>query len=163
HTLNIRLFPSDLTYIINHAEDEVIFVDRSLISVLWPVMPTLTTVKHIVLMDDGQGDVPDDPRIVNYESLMADVDPIDFGVIVDLMESERVTFAGGVPSIWMGALPLLEGRDMSSLRIIISGGSAVPKALSQGMQEKTGLPITQAWGMTETSPLASICTIKSYL
>ena len=47
HTLNIRLFPEQLTYIVNHAEDEVIFVDRSLLGLLWPLLvPTFTTVRH---------------------------------------------------------------------------------------------------------------------
>ncbi|MEY3493196.1 MAG: hypothetical protein RL413_614, partial [Actinomycetota bacterium] len=55
HTLNIRLFPEQLTYIANHAEDEVIFVDRSLIGLLAPLLPTFTTVKHLVIMDDGKG------------------------------------------------------------------------------------------------------------
>src|SRR3954451_24410815 len=50
HTLNIRLFPEQLTYIVNHAEDEVIFVDRSLLGVLGPLLPTFDTVKHVVVM-----------------------------------------------------------------------------------------------------------------
>ena len=58
HTLNIRLFPEQLTYIVNHAEDEVIFVDRSLTGLLWPLLPTFETVRHIVVMDDGKGDDP---------------------------------------------------------------------------------------------------------
>jgi fatty-acyl-CoA synthase len=63
----------------------------------------------------------------------------------------------------MGVLPELEGRDVSSLRVIPCGGSAVPKALSEGFRTKVGLPILQAWGMTETSPLVSVCNIKSTL
>jgi fatty-acyl-CoA synthase len=55
----------------------------------------------------------------------------------------------------MGMLPLLAGRDLSALRSVICGGSAVPKALSEGYREQVGLPILQAWGMTETSPVAS--------
>ena len=53
HTLNIRLFPDDIIYIANHAEDEVVFVDRSLLKVLWPLVDGLETVKHVVVMDDG--------------------------------------------------------------------------------------------------------------
>ena len=63
----------------------------------------------------------------------------------------------------MGVLPELKGRDTSSLRAIPCGGSAVPRALSEAYREQTGLPILQAWGMTETSPIASVGRIKSTL
>jgi fatty-acyl-CoA synthase len=85
------------------------------------------------------------------------------GSLADLIESEGVTVAAGVPTIWMGVLPELEGRDVSALRAIPCGGSAVPRSLSEGYRETTGLPLLQAWGMTETSPLAAVCTIKSTL
>ena len=63
HTLNIRLFPEQLTYIVNHAEDEVIFVDRSLLgAAVAAAADTFETVRHLVVMDDGKGDVPDDRR-----------------------------------------------------------------------------------------------------
>jgi acyl-CoA synthetase (AMP-forming)/AMP-acid ligase II len=79
------------------------------------------------------------------------------GAIIELLESEKVTITGGVPTIWMGMLPLVDGHDLSALRLIICGGSAVPKSLSEAYREKIGLPIFQAWGMTETSPLGSVC------
>jgi fatty-acyl-CoA synthase len=249
HTLNIRLFPEQLTYIVNHAEDEVIFVDRSLLGLLWPLVDTFETVRHVVVMDDGPGEVPDDPRIADYESLLSEAAPVELVVddedqaaamcytsgttgnpkgvvyshrssvlhsmsammadtlgvceqdvilpvvpmfhanawgltqaaafagaslvfpgpdlsppaIADLMERGHVTLAAGVPTIWMGVLPLLDGRDLSSLTRIVCGGSAVPKALSEGYREKTGLPILHAWGMTETSPLGSVCRVRSSL
>src|ERR671910_1239993 len=56
HTLNIRLFPDDIVYIADHAEDEIVFVDRSLLGVFWPLVDRLETVKHVVVMDDGQGE-----------------------------------------------------------------------------------------------------------
>ncbi len=245
HTLNIRLFPEQLTYIVNHAEDEVIFVDRSLLALLQPLLKTFVTVKHLVLMDDGKGDVPDDLNglpLYNYEDLLAAAQPIAWTVVpentaasmcytsgttgnpkgvvyshrstflhtmaamtvdslgaresdvilpvvpmfhanawglahaavasgaslimpgpdlsgkavADLIVNEKVTVAAGVPTIWMGVLPELKGRDTSHLRAIPCGGSAVPKALSEAYREATGLPILQAWGMTETSPIAAI-------
>jgi fatty-acyl-CoA synthase len=81
--------------------------------------------------------------------------------IADLMETEKVTLAAGVPTIWMGVLPELDGRDLSHLQRIVCGGSAVPKRLSEAYREKTGLPILHAWGMTETSPLGSVCRTRS--
>jgi fatty-acyl-CoA synthase len=63
----------------------------------------------------------------------------------------------------MGVLPELDGRDTRSLRSIVCGGSAVPRALSEAYVASVGLPILQAWGMTETSPLGAVCHIKSSL
>ena len=70
HTLNIRLFPEQLTYIANHAEDEVIFVDRTVLPLLWKLIDTMPTVKHVVVMNDGgDNEIPDDPRILDYETI----------------------------------------------------------------------------------------------
>ena len=74
HTLNIRLSADQLVYVANHAEDEVIFVDRSLARLLFPLVDRLTTVKHVVVMDDGAGDVPPldgGPEVHDYETLLA--------------------------------------------------------------------------------------------
>jgi len=250
HTLNIRYFPEQLIYTVDHAEDEVIFVDRSLLPLFGPYLPQLGTVRQVVVMDDG-ADVPwpDDPRLVAWDDVIGtaaeaeltdrvteerraaaicyttgttghpkgvlyshrsawlhanaattsgvfglserdrvlpvvpmfhanawglpyacllagaelvmpgpDLSP---GAIVELLESERVTITGGVPTIWMGMVPHLEGRDLSALRMIICGGSAVPRVLSETYREKLGRPITQAWGMTETSPIGSVCIERS--
>ena len=248
HTLNIRLFPDQLTYIVNHADDEVIFVDRSLLALLAPLLPTFERLRHLVVMDDGAGAVPTDlagHEPLDYEELLAVSEPVEFRVddehraasmcytsgttgnpkgvlyshrstflhtfgvmtvdslgaresdvimpvvpmfhanawglahaavasgaalvmpgadlsgraLADLIVDERVTVAAGVPTIWMQVLPELRGRDSSSLRAIPCGGSAVPKALSEAYREQTGLPILQAWGMTETSPIAAVCRL----
>ena len=72
-----------------------------------------------------------------------------------------MTLAAGVPTIWMGARELLaQARDRHRLRAIVCGGSAVPKALSEAYRQEVGLPILQAWGMTETSPLASVARVR---
>ncbi len=252
HTLNLRLFPEQLTYIVNHAADEVIFLDHSVAGLIWPLMETFETVRHVVLMDDG-APAPDAdaiaPEVHDYEDLLAAATPTDwtpvpenragsmmytsgttgnpkgvvyshrsmvlhtFGAMMTdtlgiherdvilpvvpmfhanswglahagvatgatlvmpgadlsapalatLIADEGVTVAAGVPTIWMGVLPELEGRNTSALRAIPCGGSAVPRALSEGYREVTGLPLLQAWGMTETSPLAAVCNIKSTL
>ena len=81
HTLNIRLFPEQLTYIANHAEDEVVFVDRTTLPLLWKLIDSMTTIKHVVVMDDGgDNEIPDDPRVLDYETLLADASPVDFSI-----------------------------------------------------------------------------------
>lgn len=83
--------------------------------------------------------------------------------IASLMEKERVTVACGVPTIWIGLLHLLDREqfDFSALRAIFCGGSAVPRALIEGLYRKN-ITIIQAWGMTETSPVASFSRLRSY-
>jgi fatty-acyl-CoA synthase len=75
-----------------------------------------------------------------------------------LIEAERPTLAGAVPTIWNGLLQHVRahGGDLSSLRVVPCGGSAVPHALQEAYQKELGVEIVQAWGMTETSPLGSV-------
>jgi fatty-acyl-CoA synthase len=249
HTLNIRLFPEQLVYVANHAEDDVVFVDRSLLPLFWPLREKMTTVRHVVVIDDG-ADHPLPDGVLEYEELLAAAEPFDGPFTVDdenraaamcyssgttgnpkgvvyshrstvlhslitltadatalverdvllpvvpmfhanawglpygallagssmvfpgpnitpkavlgMVERHRVTAAAGVPTIWMGALPLLGEFDLSSLRTVLCGGSAVPKALSEGYRRAVGVPILQAWGMTETSPIATAATARSH-
>ncbi len=248
HTLNIRLFPDQLVYVAGHAEDEVVFVDRSLIPLLEPLSDKLESVRHFVVLDDG-ADVAVPDGWLDYEALLAAAEPFTgtfevedentaaamcytsgttgnpkgvvyshrsavlhslitltvdaFGLserdvvlpvvpmfhanawglpygcllagasmvlpgpkmtpaaIAELLERHRVTVTGGVPTIWMGVLPEAEGRDLSALRLILCGGSAVPRSLSEAYRTRIGLAITQAWGMTETSPIATMSTARS--
>jgi fatty-acyl-CoA synthase len=251
HTVNIRLFPEQIVYIVNHAEDEILFVDRSLLEVLWPLSDETPTVKYFVVIDDGSVcAVPDSPRVLRYEQLLADSAPHRGDFVVDdensaaamcytsgttgnpkgvvyshrstvlhsltvlaadvmslserdvvmpivpmfhanswglpyaallagadtvlpgpnmspdallaLLSDHKVTVTAAVPTIWMGIAPLLGECDLSALRFILSGGSAVPKALSQRYRDVIGLGVTQIWGMTETSPLATVCTSRTY-
>jgi len=78
--------------------------------------------------------------------------------LVKLIEAERPTVAGAVPTIWNGLLQHVRanGGDLSSLRIVPCGGSAVPHALQEAYEKELGVTILQAWGMTETSPLGSV-------
>src|SRR5215207_11756218 len=81
HTLNIRLFPEQLRYVADHAQDEVIFADRSLLKLLWPHVDELPSVRYVVVMDDGgDEEIPDDERIRDYETLLAAAEPVDFRV-----------------------------------------------------------------------------------
>ncbi|MEV0673309.1 fatty acid--CoA ligase [Mycobacterium sp. NPDC050441] len=84
---------------------------------------------------------------------------MDGASLIDLIETRRPTLAGAVPTIWNDVMHCLEkkpGHDVSSLRLVACGGSAVPLSLMQTFQETYGVYIQQAWGMTETSPLATV-------
>ncbi|MCV7065864.1 fatty acid--CoA ligase [Mycolicibacterium farcinogenes] len=100
-----------------------------------------------------------------YAALMAGANLVmpdrfmDGASLIDLIESQRPTLAGAVPTIWNDVMHCLEknpGHDVSSLRLVACGGSAVPRSLMQAFQERYGVYIQQAWGMTETSPLATV-------
>lgn len=85
--------------------------------------------------------------------------------LASLMESEKVTLAAGVPTVWFGLLQVLEkgDYDLTSLTRIACGGSAVPRALAEAYGRKLGLPILHAYGMTEAAPVTHVCTLKSYM
>ena len=78
--------------------------------------------------------------------------------IVKLIETEKVTFGAGVPTIWQGMLAHLRahGGDISSLRTLVCGGSALPEAVMRAYADEFGITMTHAWGMTELSPLGSV-------
>jgi fatty-acyl-CoA synthase len=237
------LFPEQLTYIVNHADDKVIFVDDSLVPVLEKVAPTFEHVDHFVIV--GDGDAGSLPNALRYEDLIASQsDGYDYpdldertaaglcstsgttgnpkGVLYShrsnvlhclgtgladstgvtasdrvlpvvpmfhvnawglpyacalvgadlvmpgkflqgeplakLIESERVTIAGAVPTIWMDLLRYADEHkpDLSSLRMVVCGGAAVPESLMRAVEERHSVQIMQGWGMTETSPLAAV-------
>jgi fatty-acyl-CoA synthase len=243
HTLNVRLFADQLTYIVNHAEDRVILVEDSLVPVVAPLAPAFETVEHYLVIGDGP--TTDLPNAQSYEELLEkqtsgyqfpDLDDrqaaglcytsgttgnpkgvlyshrsnilhalgqcmadsigmtsddrvmpvvpmfhanawgIPYGctmtgadlimpgsnlkaeALAKLIEEERVTSSAAVPTIWMDLLRYADEHhpDLSSVRQVICGGSAVPLSLMQQFEERHNVRIIQAWGMTETSPLGSV-------
>jgi fatty-acyl-CoA synthase len=253
HTLNIRLFAEQITYIVNHAEDRIIFVDDSLVPMLAELAPSFETVEHYVIMGGPptqgpptDGDAGTLPNAVRYEDLLeqAGDGPCEYpelderqaaalcytsgttgnpkGVLYShrsislhstvalakdgtgisradrilavvpmfhvnawglpygaalagadlilpdrhlqpeplaaLIASERPTLMGCVPTIFQGLLSYAEEHpevDLSSLSNAACGGSAVPRQLMKDFQERHDVRIFQAWGMTETSPVAT--------
>ncbi|MDA0252341.1 MAG: fatty acid--CoA ligase [Actinomycetota bacterium] len=100
-----------------------------------------------------------------YAALMAGADLVlpdrfmDAKSMVTLIETQRPTVAGAVPTIWNDVMNFLDrepGHDISSLRFVACGGSAVPVSLMQVFEERHGVQIRQLWGMTETSPMATM-------
>ena len=251
HTLNIRLFPDQLTYIANHAEDRVVIVDDSLVGPLTALLPTFETVTHVLVAgpDAASADLDglrsSGKEVLLYEDVLAEqpetfewVEPQDErdaaamcytsgttgnpkGVVYShrsaylhsmaalsaavggltwhdrvlpvvpmfhanawglpyaavmagasllmpdrwlqseplarFMVASRPTVSGGVPTVWNDLLGYLDEHhpDLSSLRLVLCGGSAVPVALQRALEERHGIHMVQAWGMTETSPVAS--------
>jgi fatty-acyl-CoA synthase len=243
HTLNIRLFPEQLAYVINHAEDKVLVVDASLVPVLARVIDSLPSVQTIIV--NGAGDTSPLGETHAYETLLAAEEPgFDWpeldehaaaamcytsgttgqpkGVVyshrstflhsmavtsassvgmtehdtmlvivpmfhanawgtpyagymvganlvmpqmflqgehlVRIISELRPTLSAGVPTIWNDLLraAAASDADLSSLRGVTAGGSAVPAALIEAFRARAGIPLTQGWGMTETSPLAAV-------
>ncbi|HEX8977114.1 MAG TPA: long-chain fatty acid--CoA ligase [Solirubrobacteraceae bacterium] len=91
---------------------------------------------------------------------------LDAVSVLDLLAQERVTLTGGVPTVWMAVLEALEAEperwDLSALRQLLVGGSAAPRSMMSGF-DRHGLTIVHAWGMTETSPLGSVCRLPREL
>jgi len=91
---------------------------------------------------------------------------LDGESVLDLLADEKVTLTAGVPTVWMAMLKAIEDEperwDLSSLRRLLVGGSAVPKSMIEGYQ-RHDLFIVQGWGMTETSPLASTSIVPPEL
>ena len=248
HTLNIRLFPEQIAFVADEAEDQVVIVDLSLTKVLAPVLADLTTVHTVIAV--GEGDIApleksgktvlryaeaiggepaefDWPQIdeksaaamcytsgttgnpkgvvythrssflhtmatctanglgvgssdkvlaivpmfhanawgLPYAAVMAGADIVlpdchlDARSIIDLVETQRPTVAGAVPTIWNDVRHHLErdpDHDITSLRMVACGGSAVPVSLMRIFEDKHNVQIRQLWGMTETSPLATM-------
>lgn len=87
--------------------------------------------------------------------------------LLDLLVKERVTITGGVPTIWLGMLQILDANpgahDLSAVRAIVTGGSAAPVSMIQGFQERHGLNILHSWGMTELCPIGTVGTMPQRL
>ncbi|MGE8203449.1 long-chain fatty acid--CoA ligase [Heyndrickxia sp. NPDC080065] len=253
HTINIRLSPEHISYIINHAEDQVLLIDEDIVPLVERVKDTLTTVKAFIIMTDKDKLPPTTLKpVYSYERLLESGDPehqflkdIDendpagmcytsattgnpkgvvyshrgivlhsfalgladttalsekdscmpvvpmfhvnawgmpfaatwFGsrqvlpgpmftpkLLAQFIQDEKVTVTAGVPTIWLGLLNELEhgDYDTSSLRAILCGGSAAPMAMIKAFEQKYNIPFLHAYGMTETTPLATVSTLKSY-
>ena len=92
---------------------------------------------------------------------------LDPASLLDLYQNERVTYTAGVPTIWMGLLQVLDQKpgayDLSALRVLVVGGSAAPESMIRAFEERHGLRILHAWGMTETAPLGTVSALTSEL
>ncbi|CAN7145878.1 MULTISPECIES: 3-(methylthio)propionyl-CoA ligase [unclassified Variovorax] len=88
---------------------------------------------------------------------------LDGKSVFELIESEKVSFAGGVPTVWQMMLGHMQanGLKFSTLKRTVIGGSACPPAMINAFQQQYGVEVLHAWGMTEMSPLGTLCTLKN--
>ena len=252
HTVNPRLFPEQIAWIVNDAEDGLLFIDATFLPLVEKILPSCPTVRAAVLMADRER-MPAQtsiPRLVCYEDLL-DAESADFdwpaleedtacglcytsgttgnpkgalfshrstvlhamgaampnamglsaldcilpvvpmfhanawgipyaapmvgaklvfpGAALDgkslheLFESERVTFSGGVPTVWLGLLNYLResGARFSTLKRTVVGGACCAPAMIRAFEDDYGVELHHAWGMTETSPLGSLCRLAN--
>ena len=267
HTLNLRLHPDDLAYIVNDARDRVLIVDESLLPLFEKFRAQTPTLEHVIVIAGAASRRDADPvqnvtaaagpshAFLDYETVLASadlsslVDPVireddaaalcytsgttgrpkgvlyshralvlhsfsqgiadslgigerdvllpivpmfhvnawglpftgvmfgsgqvlpgpylDGASVLDLIVRDRVTLTAGVPTVWLAMLQELDkspgAHDLSALRAIAIGGSAAPASMIKAYQERHHLRIIHAWGMTELTPLGTVCTLPTAL
>jgi fatty-acyl-CoA synthase len=255
HTINPRLFPDQIAYIANHAEDKVLCFDLTFVPLVEKLAPQLESVRHFVAMTDRahmekMRPLRAIPNLLCYEDLIekesADFEwpafdertaaclcytsgttgnpkgalyshrstilhaygaalPDSFGLqardvvlpvvpmfhvnawglpysaaltgaklvfpgpqldgksLYELFEAERVTLSAGVPTVWLGVLNYMRENKLrfSTLNRTLIGGSACPPAMLRTLQKDYGVEVRHGWGMTEMSPLGTVCRLKA--
>jgi fatty-acyl-CoA synthase len=250
HTVNPRLFPEQIAWIIEHAADRLLFVDLSFVPLAEKLAAGMPGIELVVILTDHEH-MPKTSlaNAVAYEDWLAEADsdfawrsfdentaaaicytsgttghpkgvvyshrsnvlhammvlaPDVFGLsardvvmpvvpmfhancwgvahaapmagcklvlpgakmdgasLHELLETEAVTCAGAVPTIWLMLLEHLEatGAKLSTLQRVVIGGSAAPRVMTQKFRDNYGVEVLHAWGMTEMSPLGSVCSMK---
>ena len=88
---------------------------------------------------------------------------LDGKSVYELFEAQKVSFSSGVPTVWLNLLTYMKqgGLKFSSLKRVVIGGSACPPAMIKTFQDEYGVQVLHAWGMTEMSPLGTVCTLKA--
>jgi fatty-acyl-CoA synthase len=250
HTINPRLFPEQIAYIANHAEDRLMFLDTTFVPLMEKLQDKLPTIQRYVILTDAAHMPQTSLRnAVAYEDWIAEVDgdftwatfdentaagmcytsgttgnpkgvvyshrsnvlhslialtpdafnlsvqdtimpvvpffhangwtiafsapmsgcrlvlpgmKLDGVSIYELLEGERVTMTAAVPTIWLMLLNHMETNNLklSTLRRVLIGGSACPRAMIEKFEKTYGVTVAHAWGMTEMNPIGSICAIK---
>jgi fatty-acyl-CoA synthase len=250
HTVNPRLFPDQIVWIVNHAEDRMMFVDLTFVPILEKIADRLPTIeRYVILTDAAHMPQTNLKNAVTYESWIAEVDgdfewkqfdentaagmcytsgttgnpkgvlyshrsnvlhamiavmpdckgvasrdvvmpvvplfhangwslafscpmagatmvlpgpKMDGASIYELLNTYKVSFTAAVPTVWLMLLQDLEktGGKLPYLNRVVIGGSACPRAMTKTFQEEYGVEVIHAWGMTEMSPLGSLCTLK---
>lgn len=250
HTVNPRLFPEQIVWIANHAEDRLLFLDLSFVPMVEAMQDKLPSIaRYVVLTDAAHMPQTELRGAVAYEDWLAEADDdfawaaldentaaglcytsgttggpkgvlyshrsnvlhalacaapdfmglssrdtvmpvvplfhanswslaysapmtgaklvmpgarLDGASLHGLLEGEGVTMTAAVPTVWLGLLQHLEktGAGLSTLKRVVIGGSACPRAMTEAFERRYGVTVAHAWGMTEMSPLGSFCSLK---
>jgi fatty-acyl-CoA synthase len=250
HTVNPRLFPDQVVWIMNHAEDRMAMVDLTFVPLLEKLADKLPKIeRYVVLTDNAHMPATSLKNAVPYEDWLAEVDgdfawktfdentaagmcytsgttgnpkgvlyshrsntlhsmiacsadmlgqtsrdvvmpvvplfhangwslafsapmvgaslvmpgpKLDGASVYELLNDYKVTFTAAVPTVWLGLLQYLEatGHKLPHLKRVLIGGSACPRMVIEKFQDVYGVEVVHAWGMTEMSPLGTVCTLK---
>jgi fatty-acyl-CoA synthase len=250
HTVNPRLFPDQIAWIVNHAEDRVMMTDLTFVPLLEKLAPQLPSIERYIILTDAAHMPPTALKnAVPYEEWIAEADgdftwknfdentaagmcytsgttghpkgvlyshrtnvlhsmiasqadamgissrdivmpvvpmfhancwgialtapmngaalvmpgqKMDGAAIYELLDSCKVTCTAAVPTVWLMLLQHLEatGAKLPYLKRVVIGGSACPRAMTEAFEERYGVEVIHAWGMTEMSPLGSLCSLK---
>jgi acyl-CoA synthetase (AMP-forming)/AMP-acid ligase II len=188
HTLNPRLHPDQIAWIANHAEDQVLCFDMTFLPLVKAFHAQCKTIKHYVALCDADK-LPTDsgiPNLTSYEAWIApQPDHYEWpsfdensassmcytsgttGNPKAALYSHRSTtlhaYAAALPTVWQMMLGHMQagGLRFSHLNRTVIGGSACPPAMIRAFQEDYGVDVLHAWGMTEMSPLGTLCTLKN--
>ena len=248
HTINPRLFPDQIEYIVNHAEDTLVFADPMFVDLIAPIAAKAESVRAVIMLDSGETTV-DGIASTNYEEFIAceaasfdwpELDEnsacalcytsgttgnpkgvlyshrstvlhaltvttpnaLEFGMedavlpvvplfhvnawgipyaalmsgaklvlpgprldgesLYSLMDREAVSVTAGVPTVWLGLQKHLQEYDLQlpALKRLVVGGSAAPSSMIEYFEEQQSVNFIHAWGMTEMSPLGTVCRLK---
>ncbi len=251
HTINPRLFAEQLVYIVNHAEDRVVFLDLTFVPLLEKVQDQMLQVEHFVVLTDREHLPASSLRgLLAYEDLLAaetaegfswpELDEntasslcytsgttghpkgvlyshrstvlhsygvclvdtlalssadsflpivpmfhanawgipyaaplvgcklvfpgakLDGQSVFELLDGEEVTQTAGVPTVWLMLLNYLResSQTLRTVKRVVIGGSAAPRSMIEEFQDRHGAEVVHAWGMTETSPLGTVGSLK---
>ena len=149
HTLNIRLFPDDLAFVINDAEDQVIFCERSVLPLLQRIGDRIPSVRLIVLMGEGEADVSGVPETIDYEELIAAADPGGDWPVLDERQAAAMSYTSGTTDRPKG---VVYSHRSSYLHSVAAGTAGwIGLSFDDALLPVVPMFHVNAWGLTHAA------------